>query len=155
MIKLFCNRVLGNTMFSITFEKRCNRKKRKLRKLLEPCEAILEELPMDDCIWDNGFCYFDYKTTQTDELRAYNILKDFYIGLSKIKPDKKLVIFGKRIYSYSSYLINTIPFYMAVRKGRYVLACHELLTINAYEDILQKRVYSNLMLVYRECMEEK
>lgn len=88
-----------------------------------------------------------------DEEKAKSALLNFYSVWKTIKADKTLIISNTR-GGYYSFMIKMIPFMKALDRKKYALACHELRTLCHYEPILQQRIYCNLMLLYREYLEE-
>ena len=87
------------------------------------------------------------------EAEAKRLLTAFMQEFRKLCPDKNYYIGNRE--SDSSYLINLIPIEEALRKHEYALACHELLTLDAYEPILQTRIRSNLIALYKSFLKER
>ncbi len=106
--------------------------KRSQRKRLS---AVLR-----DCI------EFDDFYVQHDEERAKSALVNFFNVYLNEKPDKRLK--NGRV-SYYSFYLNLLPLRQALIKKQYALACHELLTLCAYEPYMQRRIYSCLEEIYR------
>ncbi len=93
---------------------------------------------------------FDSLYAQHDEEKAKSTLVDFFAALLKEKPDKRLKI-GR---SYYSFYFNLLPLRRALSERKYALACHELLTLCAYEPYMQHRIYVCLAGIYRDYLEE-
>ena len=88
---------------------------------------------------------------KTDEGNAKAALLEFYEELRKVLPDKALEF--NTLNEYYSFYYSMIPMMLALRDKQYRLACHELITLEFNEDIMQKRVYSGLMYLYRQYLE--
>lgn len=110
--------------------------KRRLRKRLSVVLKGCEE--------------FDRLNAPHDEEKAKSALIDFFDVLLTEKPDRKLKI-GR---SYYSFYLNLMPLRQALIEKKYALACHELLTLCAYEPYMQHRIYSCLAGIYRDYLEE-
>lgn len=109
-----------------------NRKqKRRLSAVLKACEE------------------FDSPFVTHNEDKAKSALVDFFSVLLKEKPDKKLKISR----SYYSFYFNLLPLRRALSEKKYALACHELLTLCAYEPYMQYRIYTCLLGLYRDYLE--
>lgn len=102
----------------------------QLKKLIEPL-----------------YRYDDYYG-EYDEEEAKNILKEFFRNLRNIKPDNFLDLGPRR--DYYSFYINLLPVRDALQNGQYAIACHEIATLNHNELMLQKRIYRELMKLYKK-----
>lgn len=102
----------------------------QLKKLIEPL-----------------YRYDDYYG-EYDKEEAKNILKEFFMRLRDIKPDNFLDLGPRR--DYYSFYINLLPVWKALQNQQYAIACHEIATLNHYEPMLQKRIYRELMKLYKK-----
>lgn len=109
------------------------RQKRRLSAVLKGCEKF-----------DN------YYSPRAENEKARAALVDFFVTLLKEKPDRK----PKINRSYYSFYINLLPLRQALIEKKYALACHELLTLCAYEPYMQHRIYACLAGLYRDYLEE-
>ena len=80
------------------------------------------------------------------EAEAKMALREFMQHFSSLKPIRNTS--DNIRCSQSSYLIELIPMECALKRGAYELACHELLTLHAYEPLLEIRIYANLLRLY-------
>lgn len=108
-----------------------SKKMKEIRPILENMQSI-DSKKLDDSI-------------------AKVALLEFYQELRKVIPDKTLEF--NTLNEYYSFYYNMIPMMLALKDKRYRLACHELITLEFNEDIMQKRVYSGLMYLYRQYLE--
>ncbi len=79
-------------------------------------------------------------------------LIEFFRIYSQCKPEKEVKITST--YSYYSFYTNFMLMRKAVIEEKYAVACHELLTICAFDSILQRRIYICLMGLYHDYLEE-
>ena len=97
---------------------------------------------------------FDEYGKSFDEEKAKLTLIRFFRELNNIKPDKYFIAEGRVVsVGYYSYFINLIPVMLAINSKQYASACHEIITLNHYERILQQRVYLGLMILYHKYLE--
>lgn len=124
-------------------KKLCRRRYRKREKEYKVVRDIMKP------------CYeFDGIFQEYDEEAAKQTLIKFFTEFKKIKPHTiRELSLGTRFYYYS-FFMNMIPLQAALRAKNYSLACHELITLERSEPILQKRIYNSLLLLYRKYLEE-
>lgn len=83
---------------------------------------------------------------QADDENAIIALKQCLNELRKNKP-KHLYKIGTSINEYYDYIKLIIPFKAAIDKQQYSRACCELSTLAIKEDILQARIYFNIISI--------
>lgn len=108
-----------------------------MRKKYKQLETAIEPLKLFEGIF-----------SEHDEKQAKCALTDFFEKLRDISPDKTLDL-GRR-HSYYSFYINLLPVMEALKDKHYARACHEIITLNYYEPILQMRIYKGLMFLQNE-----
>lgn len=111
--------------------------KSDMRKKYRQLEAAIEPLKLFEGIF-----------SEHDEKQAKSALTDFFERLRGISPDKTLDL-GSR-HNYYSFYINLLPVMEALKDNHYAKACHEIITLNYYEPILQMRIYKGLMFLQSE-----
>ena len=106
-------------------------KHKKLESIIAPC------------------CGYPFEEKYSDDMnkQAETAVKGFFNAYKKIKPQSDK-LFGGLHGSYYSFLFRVFPFQKALESKNYALACHELETINAYEDILQENIYNMLIFIW-------
>lgn len=76
--------------------------------------------------------------------RAKEALQEFFEKFIVIKPDKKFR------EDMNFYLVNMMLFADALRQGQFAIACNELRTLNHNSEVLQQRIYLNLIALYNK-----
>lgn len=93
---------------------------------------------------------FDSREKRVDNEFAKESIKAFYKALIKEGFHNS---FSARGADYYSYMLSLIPLYLDLQEQNYNAACNDLLTLCVSEDILQARIYNNLIyLVERELL---
>ena len=93
---------------------------------------------------------YDSREKQIDSEFAKESIKAFYKVLIKEGFHDS---FSTRGADYYSYMLSLIPLYLNLQEQNYNAACNDLLTLCVSEDILQARIYNNLIyLVERELL---
>ena len=93
---------------------------------------------------------YDSREKQIDSEFAKESIKAFYKVLIKEGFHNS---FSARGADYYSYMLSLIPLYLNLQEQNYNAACNDLLTLCVSEDILQARIYNNLIyLVERELL---
>lgn len=109
-----------------------------LRELIEPLEK---------------FQGWDIERDEHEEVAAKAALKQFFTEFKKATPHEHIEFKHAGGWGYYSYFLSVVPIWEALMKGKYCMACHELITVYAYEQLLQKRVYNALMYLERKFLE--
>ena len=87
---------------------------------------------------------FGSKESDEVEDEAKRALQECFSKLKDISPDK--VHKEDRHF----YMVNLMLFADALRKRQYAYACNELRTLNYNSEMLQQRVYFNLLMLYNK-----
>lgn len=87
---------------------------------------------------------FGSKESDKVEGEAKRALQEFFSKFKEISPDK--VHKEDRHF----YMVNLMLFADALRKRQYAYACNELRTLNHNSEMLQQRVYFNLLMLYNK-----
>lgn len=86
----------------------------------------------------------NYKLNSNAE--AKKVLEVFFKNFVNLSPNKNNNV-GAR-HNYYSYLIQMLQIHNMLIKKDYTSCCQEILTLYHYENILQKRIYYNLIYLY-------
>lgn len=81
-----------------------------------------------------------------DNEQAKIAITNFFNQFVKLKPHGEYK--AARIGNNYSYMINLLPMRQRLLDKNYNGFCHELLTLDHYEDILQKRIFHNVIYLY-------
>ncbi len=81
-----------------------------------------------------------------DNKQAKTAIADFFKQFVKLDPHNKYS--AARIGNNYSYMINLLPMRQCLVDKNYNRFCHELITLDHYEDILQKRIFYNVIYLY-------
>ncbi len=81
-----------------------------------------------------------------DNKQAKTAIVDFFKQFVKLDPHNKYST--ARIGNNYSYMLNLLPMRQSLLDKNYNRVCHELITLNHYEDILQKRIFYNVIYLY-------
>lgn len=109
---------------------------KKLEALFDPCDQYSTR-------WDAG---------PMEEAAAKQALVDFFEGYKDLKTDKDLKFTFPN--DYYSFYIWLLPVQKALAKGKYTLACNEMVDLLHFEYCLQKRIYTSLMILYRKYLQD-
>lgn len=91
-----------------------------------------------------------------DEGRAREALLDFFQIYTRLRPDRKLsgdLMDSSSTTDYYSYLSFTVLIRRALGRGEYGTACWELGSLCFHEQIMQRRIYMELLDLYHTCLE--
>lgn len=77
---------------------------------------------------------------EIEEKNALQVLSEFRDKFSKLKPHKKS---SEEIYNHNIVIFLHID--NALLKKEYAKACHEIISLNHYTDIMQARIFHNLL----------
>lgn len=80
-------------------------------------------------------------------LAARAALLDFYRELRKLKPAQEYV--PGNVF-HTSHIRGLLAVKIALVEGRYMRACNEIISLMAYQPLLQGRVYYSLVKVLQE-----
>ncbi len=116
-------------------------------------KKIVTENKLNACIHEMRKYSSRYDVTEEKNQQAWEAVKAFFTCFKDVKPSKKYNIKRKNgnNYSYMSILIAVREMMIA---KKYSGVCHELITMIAYEDILQARIYYNLIDLYEKYFKE-
>ena len=89
---------------------------------------------------------FDLYSSENNNVEAEKAVIEFFEKFMQIEPDENLHLGARK--NYFSYMIQMLCLKKALEHKNYQAFCHELLTIHHYEQILQKRIYYNLIYLY-------
>lgn len=91
------------------------------------------------------------------ETEAKRTLLSFFSIYATLSPETKAPDPGKEQLprmGYYTVFLRILPIFNALCYGHYREACRELYSLYSYEDLLQNRVYTALMLLYHKFLEE-
>lgn len=80
-------------------------------------------------------------------------VENFFKKLMRLSPNKKYNL-GIRQNHYS-FMFQILPLRESLIQKDYAKFTHELVTLHHYENILQKRIYHNLIYLYKSYFEVK
>ena len=81
-----------------------------------------------------------------DNEQAKAAISAFFTQFEKLRPHNEYS--AARIDNNYSYMINLLPMRQRLLDKNYNGFCHELITLDHYEDILQKRIFYNVIHLY-------
>jgi len=104
------------------------------------CEKKLHSIlkPFDNWWNDKG---------ADSNLAARAALLDFYRELRKLRPARE---YAPGNMFHTSYIRGLLAVKVALAEGRYMRTCNEVISLMAYQPLLQRRVYCNLVKVLQE-----
>lgn len=93
----------------------------------------------------------DYTGKVYDNEKAKKDVERFFKQFIKLSPDKKYKV--GRMQNHYSYFSTFLKMKLNLINKEYPEFCHELITLNHYENLLQKRIYYNIVELYNNYFE--
>ena len=80
---------------------------------------------------------------EADDLKCYELLREFKLCYAKCPLDKSYDGF-RLCYGHYGFFKNLFPLWMALTRGNYILALHEINSITALDRVFQIRIKTAL-----------
>lgn len=93
----------------------------------------------------------DYTGKVYDNEKAKKDVERFFKQFIKLSPDRKYKV--GRMQNHYSYFSTFLKMKLNLINKEYPEFCHELITLNHYENLLQKRIYYNIVELYNNYFE--
>ena len=93
----------------------------------------------------------DYTGKVYDNEKAKKDVERFFEQFIKLSPDRKYKV--GRMQNHYSYFSTFLKMKLNLINKEYPEFCHELITLNHYENLLQKRIYYNIVELYNNYFE--
>lgn len=111
----------------------------------------------ESVLWDTAATLFPYscvygKRDSETERQAKSALREFFVRLKKIKPDKETAA-RHGLPDYYLYTQHIAEAQLCLQNGEYASACSRILSSAVEDSIYQKRVYIALMRLNKQYLE--
>ncbi|MCM1315619.1 MAG: hypothetical protein NC205_01320 [Prevotella sp.] len=113
----------------------------------EKLNQYIEELSEYNCVLCNDSKIFDNE-------KAKNDVERFFKQFIKLSPDKKYEL-GLKMGNHYLYLGTFLKMKLNLENKKYPEFCHELITLHHCENLLQRRIYFNMIELYNNYFEVK